>query len=173
MQTELILSVTSEDRPGVVERLAKAVAGHSGNWIDSAMARLGGEFAGIVRVSIAEEDAQALREALLKLGQDGIMVNIRAGAPAEPDDGRHAILELTAQDHPGIVRDVSHVLAGHAVNVLSLHTNVFTGSMSGQAMFFARADIVLPSGLSLDDLKTTLEDLGGDIVVDLEPAEPA
>lgn len=173
MASDLILTATAEDRPGVVEKLAEVISQHSGNWVDSAMARLGGEFAGIVRVSIDETNVSALREGLLKIAGEGIQVNIRAAAPADEITGRRAQLELTSQDHPGIVHEVSQLLSSKDVNVISLHTDVFTGSMSGQAMFFARADITLPDGLDLDDFRQALEDMAGDMVVDLEAASLA
>ena len=48
MPVEMVLTIISKDRPGLVQTLAQVIADHSGNWIDSSMARLGGEFAGIL-----------------------------------------------------------------------------------------------------------------------------
>ncbi len=50
MDANLVLTVIAEDKPGLVESLASIISEHSGNWVDSAMSRLGGEFAGIQRV---------------------------------------------------------------------------------------------------------------------------
>jgi len=58
MPVEMILTIISKDRPGLVQTLAKS-CDHSGNWIDSSMARLGGEFAGILRVDVSDAALRA------------------------------------------------------------------------------------------------------------------
>ncbi len=50
MAVELVLTVIARDRPGLIKDLSETIAMHGGNWVDSSMARLGGEFAGILRV---------------------------------------------------------------------------------------------------------------------------
>ena len=52
MQIPLVMTIISPDRTGLVEAVARAVADHGGNWLESRMCRLGGEFAGILRVEI-------------------------------------------------------------------------------------------------------------------------
>ena len=49
MQVPLVMTVIGKDRTGLVESLASLVAEHGGNWLESRMCRLGGEF----RVSCA------------------------------------------------------------------------------------------------------------------------
>ncbi len=49
---DMVLTAIARDRPGVVESLADVIAAHSGNWVESSMAQLGGKFAGIVRVEV-------------------------------------------------------------------------------------------------------------------------
>src|SRR5258708_1142979 len=50
MQLSLVMTVIGEDRPGLVDSVAGIVADHGGNWLESRMSRLGGQFAGILRV---------------------------------------------------------------------------------------------------------------------------
>jgi glycine cleavage system regulatory protein len=168
---ELVLTAIAEDRPGLVETLAEVVADHSGNWIDSEMARLGGEFAGILKVSVPEACVGAFERALGGLADKGIAVTVRKGAHDQQRPGRHARLELTGQDHTGIVLEATRVLARQGVNVDALHTKVFPGSMSGEAMFQAQADVVLPEGLAVDDLRDALELIAHDLMVDIALTE--
>ncbi len=171
MTVELVLTAIARDRPGVVEALAEIVAGHAGNWVDSSMARLGGEFAGILRITIDDDRVKALEQALAELGAEGIDVTVhRDRAPDEPR-GHHARLELTGLDHPGIVLEVSRVLARHGVSIDELQTSVFPGSMGGEPMFSAKADIVLPADLDTEDLRDALELLANDIMVEIELTE--
>lgn len=171
MPVEMVLTAIARDRPGVVEALADVVARHSGNWIDSSMARLGGEFAGIVRISVPEGCVAKLEQAFAELSSTGIDVTLRAGVPAEPPKGTHAKLELTGLDHTGIVLEVTRLLARHGVNIADLETTVYPGSMGGEPMFSAKADIVLPPDLDTDDLRDALELIANDIMVDIALTE--
>ncbi len=48
MKNFLVVTITCSDRPGIVERVTDVVVTHGGNWEESRLARLGGDFAGIV-----------------------------------------------------------------------------------------------------------------------------
>ena len=61
MTIPLILTVISADKPGLVESLAQAINRHGGNWLDSRMARMAGQFAGILRVDVPAGAVEALR----------------------------------------------------------------------------------------------------------------
>ncbi len=45
MQRMLVMTVIGQDRPGLVDSVAELVAAHGGNWLESRMSRLGGQFA--------------------------------------------------------------------------------------------------------------------------------
>lgn len=171
MAVELVLTAIARDRPGVVEALAEVVAGHAGNWVDSSMARLGGEFAGILRVTVEDEQVKALETALAGLSERGIDVTVRRDTPPEAPSGPHVRLALTGLDHPGIVLEVSRVLAQHEVSIDELHTSVYPGSMGGEPMFSAHADVVLPEALELAALRDALERIAHDIMVDIDLRE--
>ena len=66
MQIPLVMTIIGPDRTGLVEAVARAVADHGGNWLESRMCRLGGEFAGILRVEIPAEKKSALLDAFKK-----------------------------------------------------------------------------------------------------------
>ena len=57
--TDLVLTLIGPDRPGLVESLAKRVTAHGGNWVESRMAHLAGQFAGILRVEVPPENVAA------------------------------------------------------------------------------------------------------------------
>lgn len=167
MAVEMILSVIARDRPGLVARIAEIVAARGGNWIDSSMARLGGEFAGIVRVSLPESEADALEAALGALAEDGITVLARRSAGPAAPQGQAAFLEVTSSDRPGIVRDISDRLAARHVSIDELETEVFVGSMSGEALFSAKAMIVIPDGVTAADIRDDLEAIGLDTTAEI------
>lgn len=169
---EMVLTVIARDRPGLVKALSETIAQHGGNWIDSAMARLGGEFAGILRVSVPSSESHALEAALVRLGEAGISVAVRKGETSTAAHvGRRVKLELTGVDHPGIVHRISASLSALNASIDQLETRVFTGSMSAEPMFEAKAEIVLPEGIEEGILRTTLEALAKDLMVDVELAD--
>ena len=165
---DMVLTAIARDRPGVVESLADVIAAHSGNWVESSMAQLGGEFAGIVRVEVPADATTKLEEALSALDKDGIDITVHKASSYEPPSGHHARLELTGMDHTGIVLEVTRTLSRHGVSIDELNTSVSRGSMGAEPIFLADADIVLPTGLDLNDLRDILEQIGTDIMVDIE-----
>ena len=55
MKVPLVMTIIGPDRTGLVESVARVVAEHGGNWLESRMCRLGGEFAGILRIELPVE----------------------------------------------------------------------------------------------------------------------
>src|SRR5207302_9970959 len=78
MQLSLVMTVIGRDKPGLVDSLAGIVAEHGGNWLESRMSRLGGHFAGILRVQVPAEKEAALVGALKKLEPEGLTVVIHS-----------------------------------------------------------------------------------------------
>ncbi len=169
MRDTLVLTVIGPDRPGLVKALAEHVSAAGGNWEASHMARLGGQFAGILQVSIDRARVDALLAGLRALDARGLQVTARPDdAPVAVDVvGSRVRLELTADDRPGIVHDVSRILAEHTINVEELFSEVVSAPMSGEPLFRARARLRVPAALDLADLRTSLEALAGELMVDL------
>jgi glycine cleavage system regulatory protein len=172
--TDLVITLIGTDRPGIVESVAAAVADHGGNWLEGRMAHLAGKFAGILRVEVAEAGAPALQEALARLEQAGLRVLVMAesGAPPPPAGQFRAMdIELLGLDRPGLVREVSRLLASRQINVEELATDVYSAPMAGDAMFRARARVHVPAQTEIDDLRRSLERLAGDLLVDIRLAD--
>ena len=60
MTTYLVLTAIGEDKPGLVESLVRIISDNSGNWLESSMSQLAGKFAGILRVSVNDNNADKL-----------------------------------------------------------------------------------------------------------------
>jgi glycine cleavage system regulatory protein len=163
--SSLVLTIIGPDRPGLVQALSRAVADHGANWLESRMARLAGQFAGIVRIEVAEEDAEALSAALRSL--EGLRVQVEAAGVPSDTEAPVVVLELLGQDRPGIVREISHALASRQVNVEELETECTSAPMSGETLFRARARLRLPPDVAEETLRETLEKLADELMVDL------
>lgn len=169
--TSLVVTVIGQDRPGLVESIAKLVADHGANWLESRMAHLAGQFAGILRVEIDEDRAPALTDALKQLTQSGLESIVHADpTAAAPAESPTVILDLVGQDRPGIVREITRVLTTAGVNVEELSTERTSAANTGQMIFLARARLRLPPGASEDSLRDALEAVAGDLMVDVRLA---
>ncbi|HVT71636.1 MAG TPA: ACT domain-containing protein [Lacunisphaera sp.] len=173
MIESLVLTIIAADRPGLVERLAGCVADHGGNWEESRMCHLGGRFAGIVRVEVAGEKLTALRRALHGLEADGLRIVVESGAGPSGAAGAVAMLDLVGNDRPGILRTVTGVLVARGVNVEELSSNCLPAPMGGGELFQAQARLLVPAGVTLEDVRADLEKIAADLMVDLKlrPAE--
>ncbi len=164
---QLVLSIIATDQPGLVERLSQCVAAHDGNWMDSRMARLAGQFAGILRIEVPAEREAALLTELDALKTAGIRVLV-APAGATPGAPLQAVrLDLLGNDRPGIVRDITHLLAEQRVNLESLSTEVLAAPMSGEPLFHAEATLAVPGDVPLEALQARLETLADELMVEL------
>lgn len=164
---QLVLTVLAQDKAGQVERIANCVAEHQGNWLESRMARMAGQFAGILRVEVPAANRPALIRALERLGELGIRVMVEQSLVPQGESWKLVLLTLTANDRPGIVRDISRLLAGQGVNVERLSTDVSPAPMTNELLFRAEAQLAVPEALSLDALQDALEALADELMVDL------
>ena len=167
----LILTLMGEDRAGLVEALADAIAKHDGNWEQSRMAHLANKFAGILLIHAPDEQLPALQHALESMREHGLQITIEHGADAEVATHRRLTLELLGQDHPGIMRDIAHALSRQGISIEELETRTRSASMAGGTLFEAVATLVAPQAMPLGELQTVLEALANELMVDIELAE--
>jgi glycine cleavage system regulatory protein len=167
MQNHLVLTVIGRDRPGLVSAVSETIAAGGGNWLDTRMASLSGQFAGMLLVAIPPEKADALVASLRKMEAQGLRFIIEKSDELAPIAGRTLRLELVGLDRPGIIRDISHVLAAKNVSIAELESECVSGSFSGEAMFKAKARLTLPDDLDLEDLRQSLEAIANELMVDL------
>src|SRR5512144_2151370 len=170
---DLVLTLIGPDRPGLVETVAEPIAAHGGNWLESRMAHLAGQFAGILRVEVPDEKAAALADALRKLEARGLRLAVEAGPqPAAAATRRTLVVDLVGLDRPGIVREVSRVLAERGVNIEELVTDRTPAAMSAELLFRSRARVNVPDGLDAAELRARLEKLAQDLMVQVTLEEP-
>lgn len=162
----LVLTVIGDDRPGLVGELASVVTAHHGNWLESSMAQLAGKFAGIVKIGVAHGQAAKLQHALLKINQLKITVEVSEASQLALAT-RRLKLALVGNDRIGIVKEVSQVLAHHAVNVESLETHTSSAPMSADTLFHAVAELTAAASLDASALTRELERISNDLMVDI------
>jgi len=169
MARVLVLTVIGEDRPGLVEALAQLISDHEGSWDASRMARLAGHFAGVVQIHLPDGQADRLIAALPELTERGLEASVvdSDGSLVNLDGHDTFRLDLIGQDRPGIVREISSALSALGVSVEDLRTVVESAPMSGERLFRAQAELVPPAGVQLETIRTALEELADEMMVDV------
>lgn len=169
MTTEhLIISVLSDDKPGVVKALANAVSSNGGNWLESRLAQLAGKFAGVIRVAVGAQDKDALTEALAALKADGIRAvvdNTDAIKPAAT--GTSTTFTLVGPDRKGIVYEISQAFTRYDINVEELTTRFTSMPYSGEPMFEAEGVLTIPEGANRDELQDQLDEIADMLALDI------
>ncbi|MBL4821440.1 MAG: glycine cleavage system protein R [Gammaproteobacteria bacterium] len=168
MTTYLVLTVIGDDKPGLVEQLAQTVAANSGNWLESSMSQLAGKFAGILRVSVADDNADELIASLETLSDSLKLVIEKVSAEDIGKASRTLSLSLIGNDRPGIIKEISSAIASQGVNVEELNTQCTIAPMSGETLFNAKATLKVPGELDLDELQQSLERIADDLIVEIQ-----
>ncbi|NOR19380.1 MAG: glycine cleavage system protein R [Xanthomonadales bacterium] len=168
MNNSIVLTVIANDQPGVIQAVSKVLRNHDGNWTQSSMSTLAGQFAGILLVYVPNDKTEACLAELHGLESEGlrIIAHVSDEEPAKAKTHEY-MLELVGNDRPGIVHDITVLLAGHNVNVRDLETVVESASMGGGELFKASAQLVVPETTDIDDLAGELEDIANDLMVDI------
>ena len=166
MTTRIILNVLGSDRPGLTQALADAVLAAGGNWLESHLSRLGGKYVGSVLVELEAVGLAALEQAVRKVDASGLQVSIIFAGDEPQSTAKSLWIELVGQDRPGIVREVTGVLAGLGANIEDFSSDTENGAWSGEQLFRAKAQVALPDGVTPDQVRQALEAISGEIMVD-------
>ncbi len=162
-RSHVVVTTLGTDRPGIVQEVSGWILEQEGNIEESRMAQLGGEFATLILVSGPADLEQRLggsSEAFQKDHNLTVLLRAVSGAPAAPGVSlRRYELEATSLDHPGIVHQVSQLLALHGVNIVSANTATEAAPFSGAPIFHFEMEIDIPSSASEDDLRDQLGEL--------------
>ena len=162
-----ILTVVGDDRPGLVAEVSAPITAHGASWERSQMSRLAGKFAGIVLVEVADKRLDALVADLALLEAEGLQVVIERTQQPGLSGSQRLRLELLGHDHPGIVAEISAALATRQVSIEELSTDVREAPMAGGMLFEAQAVLNAPPATSTDDLRSMLEGLAQELMVEI------
>ncbi|RLB50152.1 MAG: glycine cleavage system protein R [Deltaproteobacteria bacterium] len=169
----LVVTIVGPDQEGIVESLSSAVAKHGATWVESRMALLAGQFAGIFHASVPDDQAEGLCTSLKACEDRGLSVVIQDVVQDVADEvakqeHRLARLDLVGGDRTGIVAAVSRALLDVGVNVVELETECLGAPWSGGTLFKATAILEVPEDSSLTSIQEVLEALASDLMVEIE-----
>ena len=87
MPKNIVLTLTGRDKIGLVDNVTNVIAKRTGNVIASRMARLGGEFAILMLISVPESEFANLDQDFQQVRGEGYQVTL---LPTEDDSKKYA-----------------------------------------------------------------------------------
>lgn len=169
MPKYLVVTVSGQDHPGIVNDITKLLLEYHGNVETSRMARLGGEFTILMMVSVQEDKFDALRDGIRQLSGEGYQLTMREtgqSTSVEYNGWLPYQVEVTGADNEGIIHDLTRYLSEHNINIETMDTDVIKAPMSGTPLFRMAGIIVVPPELSYSELKDALADIGDELGID-------
>lgn len=167
MNQHLILTVISNDKPGIVQLLATTIKNHQGNWLESRMTHLAGKFAGILQVDVADEHLNALLDALKGLHDQGLHIVAETTEGASLPHHKAFSFSVIGPDRPGIVAEISHAFTEHSISVNTIETHCSSMPWSGEPLFEATGNIHIPETVDMDALYDQLDIIADKLAVDI------
>lgn len=171
MRTNIVFTLTGPDRIGIVESVTRMFLDHGGNVEASRMARLGGEFAMLMLVSLPVERSAGLDREIEALVADGYKVTTTRTDRADsgpPPGWLPYRIEVEGADHEGIIHEVSLYLANRGINIESMETGVSYAPVSAAPLFTMTAIVAVPAELAGQKWKSALQSSGGLLNVDIK-----
>jgi len=166
MNNSIVLTIIADDHPGIIQTVSTVLTHHDGNWTQSSMSSLAGQFAGILLASVPQENTEACLAELQGLKSSGLRIIANVSSEvASAEKASTYVLDLVGNDHPGIVHDITTLLAKHKISVQEFETRVESASMGGGELFKATAQLLIPETTDIDLLEMELEDLANDLMV--------
>ena len=164
-----MLTLTGEDRPGIVARVTRVLFERDMNLGEASMLRLGGNFTIMMMVS-GHMDADALRQALSMVVKElGLSLHID---PMKGGLHRHVppnlMVRVSGADRAGIVARVTGVLADAGFNILDLESDV-AGTAEQPVYIMQIAGVATVPLESLEQAVSGLREEG--IEVNISPVE--
>lgn len=166
MNTSIVLTIIADDQPGIIQTVSTVLTNHGGNWTHSSMSSLAGQFAGILLASVPKENTEACLAELQGLESSGLRVIAHVSDESTgTQKTNNYVLDLVGNDRPGIVNEITTLLAKHKISVHEFETTIEGASMGGGELFKATAKLLIPEMTDIDLLETELEDLANDLMV--------
>jgi len=162
MSKNIVLTLTGKDKIGLVGHVTSLVVKRNGNVASSRMARLGGEFAMLMLVTILDGDFTNLDADFQSLRGEGYQVTL---VETEDDSKKYAgwlpyEIEVSGADHEGIIHEISHHLASQGINIESLDTSSMPAPMSGTPLFMMKGVVLVPPKMKFHVWNDAFEEIG-------------
>ena len=167
MHKSLVLTILGSDKPGLVNAVSNTLKDFQGNWEESRMVELSGQFAGLLKVTLPVSAVPEFKAALQTLRTQGLQVTMADAVIEDEVSGKLVEMEVLGQDAPGIIQSITAKLAQLGVNIHELCSEQRQAPMSAEKLFFATLSLELPAGIDEEQVQDGLEELAEQLLVDI------
>ncbi len=171
MRTNIVLTLTGADRVGIVDEVTQLLFDLGGNVETSQMARLGGEFAILMLVSMPAEQISRLDQAVQHLLARGYKVTFTQTQQtyAETYAGWMPYqIEVEGADHEGLIHEIAHALSQSGITIEAMETGTVRAANSGTILFTMAASVLVPPAVAKQDWIGALEEVAHGLKLDLQ-----
>lgn len=171
MNQNIVITATGPDRVGLVDQITRILLEYNANVEESRMARLGGEFAAVILVSIPEKNVQDLPKGLEKLEKLSLTISSKITQITDAKRFEGCVpyeIRVTGADQEGIVHRVSHYLSENGINIETLESSVTNAPTTGTPLFSMHGIIQTPAKITLSELRKRLNEIGNEMGTDIE-----
>ncbi len=171
----LVVTIVGPDRRGIVEKITAVMLEYAANIEESKMARLGGEFAVIMLLSLPGEKEEALLANLNNMAEHELTIISRPTNLSRLERFAGYVpyeISVRGADHEGIVHSVAQYITTERMNIETLDTHVSKAPITGVPLFSMRAIVQAPPDLTLPQLRQKLAEVGDELGVDIEVKLP-
>lgn len=171
----LVLSALGDDRPGIIDKLTKAILDAECNIQDTRMTVLGGKFAILMKIDGNWDRLARLEDQLPEL-QKPLGLTI-ISERTHPVQNTAALLpygvDVVALDQPGIVHNLASFFADRAINIEDMVTSSYAAAHTGTPMFAVRITLGIPADVHIASLREEFMDFCDSMNIDavLEPVK--
>jgi glycine cleavage system transcriptional repressor len=164
-----VFTLSGPDRVGIVDEITRTLLELGANIETSRMARLGGEFAILMLVTLPDGREEQLRRATdLLTDRDYKVTTVPTRANGDQvRQGRPYHLEVEGADHEGIVHKIARTLAGRGISIETMDTGNTPAPNSGIPLFTMKALVMVPAGLDERQWREELENTANEEHVDV------
>jgi len=174
-RVHLVVTAVGHDKRGTVEKITDIAVTHHANIEESKMARLGGEFAVIMLLSLLDENVDGIISGFDNLKAQGLTVASRITDFSRLQKFKGYVpyeISVIGADHEGIVNRVASYLASEQINIEEMDTTVTNAPHTGTPLFSMSARVQAPPDISLGQLRKKLAKAGDELDVDIEVRVP-
>lgn len=168
MRTDIVFTLTGPDRVGIVENVTRTMLDLGGNVGTSRMARLGGQFAILMLVSVPAASVDELEGAFATMVSQGYKVTTDPAGSATAAGGLAYRIDVEGADHEGIVHQIAAGLSQAGINIESMETGMREAPVTGTPLFFMSAVVTVSASVAETDWMSGLVSAGDDAGVDVQ-----
>jgi glycine cleavage system transcriptional repressor len=175
MRTEVVFTLTGSDRIGLVDEITELLLSLDGNVETSRMARLGGEFAVLMLVSLPAEQVSHIEGTFSTLTAQGYKVTVNQTEPSQTEaqaGWQIAQIEVEGADHEGLIHEIAHHLSRRGINIESMDTGTKPAPISGTPLFTMTARVAVPPSVAGEDWEGSLDEVGRRLNVEIGVTAP-